>query len=316
MTKSLSTSGDTWVAGAVPWALEPTCRHGRRWSLQASRRFCLNLIGNRVEHVPLVLTLSGREQREALAAVYAFIRTADDFALAVEFEGQRQRLLDVWEGQLRLCRDGLAVHPVLIALGEAARTFDLPVESLCEVLDALRRDATVRRFETWDELLRHCRPAAEPVGRLVLKILKIDGPQPRRLSDSICTALRLTTHWQNISVDRFRDRITIPAEEMRRFGVTEQDLFAGRMSPGLEALVQFEVERTRDLYRAERHLVVHAGLPGMVFFSGLWLAGRSVLRMVGKAGGRILDVRPILNARTFTRALVGAGLERLPRMVA
>jgi hydroxysqualene synthase len=298
--------------GPAPWMPGSKAFQRRRWSLGASRRYCLQMASSHYENFPVMLSLFSREQREALAAIYAFARTADDFADEHCYQGMREQLLGNWQAQLQGCVSGDAVHPVFVALADAVRRFDLSIHLFEDLLNAFRQDCSKRRYDTFDELLDYCRRSANPVGRLVLGVLGTDRPELIPCADKICTALQLANHWQDISVDLEKDRIYIPREDLDRFRISERSLFAGTASRVFGELVRFEVQRTRELFREGWPLVVKAGYPGNLYFLSVWLGGRAVLRMVRESGRTILARRPVLNANTFTRTLVGAGLDRLP----
>ncbi len=295
----------------APWSMEDPVFGRRRWSLTAANRYCMGLTNSHYENFPVTITLFSKQQQEALAAIYAFARMADDFADEDHFEGMREHLLDEWERQLLVCRDSEVGHPVFIALGNSMRRLKLPIEPFRDLLDAFRQDCRQRRYETFNDLLDYCRRSANPVGRLVLDVLRLSGQEFTDWSDKICTALQLTNHWQDISVDTHRNRIYIPREDLDRFRIHESTLLSGNPSRLFGDLMVFEANRTRELYRQGRRLLVEAGFPGNVYFTAVWMGGRAVLRMVRRSGKSIIHRRPALNAYIFARTLVGAGLSRL-----
>jgi phytoene/squalene synthetase len=147
---------------------------------------------------------------------------------------------------------------------------------------------------------------------LVLKVLDIDSTALECCSDKICTALQLTNFWQDLSVDLARDRLYLPLEDLERFGVSLRALRAGYPPASFGALVRFEVERTKRLFRRGRSLLTHGGFPGSLYFSAVWIGGRAVLRMVRETSDRILFQRPAISAWSLANTVVGAGLDRLP----
>ncbi|MBL6974258.1 MAG: squalene synthase HpnC [Deltaproteobacteria bacterium] len=291
----------------APWAFEPIPRHGRTWGIRASVRYCRALASAHYENFPVALSLMGRRRVEALAAVYAFARQADDFADEPEFEGTRIRLLDAWEDQLHRSLSGEVSHPVFVALHRAMRDFDLPVEPFLDLLDAFRQDCGKTRYESFDDVLDYCRRSADPVGRIMLRVLGLDGDDFTRWSDSICTALQLTNFWQDLSVDLPRDRLYLPLEDLRRFAVPVESLFQGNPPPSFNDLLRFELDRTRSLFSEGLPLLAASGFPGVVYFSAVWMGGRAVLELVGLQGRSILSRRPALDAGTMLRTLVSSG---------
>ena len=286
--------------------------HGRYWSPEASVRYCTRLVRNHYENFPVFLSLFNSRQKQALAAIYAFSRHADDFADEDEFEGVRLRLIDDWEHQLRLCYEGRSCHPVFIALGRVVKDFNLPMYLFTDLLDAFRQDCRKNRYDTFEDVVDYCRRSANPVGRLVLKILGLDGSDIYYWSDSICTALQLTNFWQDISVDVPRDRLYIPLEDFERFRISPHSLSSNSAPAAFESLVNLQIRRTRHMFKNGLPLVFHSGYPGSVYFSSVWLGGRTVLRMVYENRHRILTYRPALNRHCVAGTLRNAGLAAVP----
>ncbi|MDD5306903.1 MAG: squalene synthase HpnC [Deltaproteobacteria bacterium] len=295
----------------APWACDENLLHGQGFGIEASRRYCRGMARGHYENFPVALSLFDKGQQRALAAIYAFARTADDFADESGFSGLRERMLADWERQLRACFEGEATHPVFIALREAVAAHDLPIEPFLDLLDAFVQDCSKTSYATFDEVLDYCRRSANPVGRLVLKVLGAKKPELVPWSDRICTALQLTNFWQDISVDAKKSRIYLPDEDLERFKVPAAAILNRRGALGFGPLVRFEAARTKALFLEGRPLLARAGFPGTLYFSAVWLGGRAVLRMVREAGEQVLHRRPVLCARSFVRVAAGAGRDRL-----
>jgi hydroxysqualene synthase len=259
------------------------------------------------ENFPVGSLLLPKPMRRHIAALYAFARTADDFA----DEGQRSteerlRLLDVWGGRLTAAAvsEGPGPPPgagepadtveIFRSLGRAIRERALPVVLFDDLLSAFRQDVTRTRYETWAEVFDYCRRSANPVGRLVLRIA---GHQDRQLdewSDQICTALQLTNFWQDFKVDADRGRIYLPAEEQRAHGAREDDL-RGRdvPAPWRHALAVAAV-RTRDLFEGGRPLC--DAIAGRLRYElrATWLGGMRILERLEATDFDVARNRPSL----------------------
>lgn len=295
----------------APWTCGLSIHDATPWTLEDANRFCLDLVRDHYENFPVGLPVFTRGQRDALAAIYAFARIADDFADEPSFDGTRENLLDAWERQLLACFEGQAHHPVFVALSGAARGFDLPLQPFLDLLDAFRQDCRQTRYETFDQLLDYCRRSANPVGRLVLRVLGMDRAALAGWSDCICTALQLTNHWQDLSVDVARNRIYLPLEDLERFRVTEEQLLQGSVPQSFGDLVVFEAERTRGLYLRGSPLLRHAEPPANLYLAAVYIGGRAVLRMVRRSRREVLFRRPAIGLRSMARTLVEAGMSRL-----
>jgi hydroxysqualene synthase len=250
------------------------------------------------ENFPVASLLIPRTYRRYVAAVYAFARTADDFADEGDHPPEeRLRLLDDWEGRLRACYNGSADHPVFVALRATVRKTGLPQEQLQALLRAFRMDVTKKRYPTFDELLEYCTNSANPVGRLVLHIFGASNSEMLSLSDRLCTALQLTNFWQDIVPDFARGRLYVPLEDLRRFGYTEEDLAAGVADDRFRALLRFEVERTRCLFAAGAPLLRDVRGRLRMELAATLQGGQAILEAIEEEGYDTLHRRPVLRLK-------------------
>ena len=178
------------------------------------------------ENFPVAIRILPARYRRHLMALYGFARLTDDIGDEVTPEA-RLRLLDELEADVARIFDGSG--PRLAVLRELAVTVTecgVPAQPLLDLIQANRQDQIVTRYETFEDLVGYCRLSANPVGLVVLYIFAAASPARERLSDSICTALQLVEHWQDVAEDLRQDRIYLPRQDMEQFGVTEQDLAA------------------------------------------------------------------------------------------
>jgi squalene synthase HpnC len=208
----------------------------------------------RTENFPVASVLFPRRLRPHLRAVYGFARLVD--ILGDEVEGDRLAALDELERELECCYTGEPTWPVMRVLQPTIREFSLPREPFLRLIEANRMDQRIAEYESWDDLREYCRHSADPVGRLVLGLLRLGGePELVAASDDVCTGLQLVNFLQDVPRDLELGRIYLPAEDRRRFGVTELD----RPSAALTELLQFEAERARQLLSGGRVLQSRIG---------------------------------------------------------
>jgi squalene synthase HpnC len=211
----------------------------------------------RTENFPVASLLFPRRLRPHLRAVYGFARLVD--ILGDEIEVDRLAALDDLERELDACYTGEPTWPVMRVLQPTIREFSLSREPFVRLIDANRMDQRVSEYETWDDLREYCRHSADPVGRLVLGLLRRDGePELVAASDEVCTGLQLVNFLQDVPRDLELGRVYLPVEDRRRFGVSELD----RLSPELLELLRFEAARARGLLLAGR--LLHARIGGRV----------------------------------------------------
>jgi squalene synthase HpnC len=256
---------------------------------------CRAIAREHEENFPVASLLIPRAHRAHVAALYAFARTADDFAdEGTLTPGERLALLRDWEEQLRACYRGEARHPVFVALRATIRATGIPQELPEALLRAFRADVTRTRYATLDELLGYCADSANPVGRLVLQIFGMSTRETTVFSDRICTALQLTNFWQDISQDRDRGRIYLPLEDMRRFGYTEEDLLRGVADDRFRALLRFQVERTRRLFASGAPLIRCCRGRLRMELAATLQGGRAILDGIERIGYDTLSRRVVL----------------------
>lgn len=263
-------------------------------SVEDAQGHCLDLARAHYENFPTASLLLPPHVRPAIAAVYAFAREADDFADEAEHEGHRAERLAAHAERLDAAVAGRPEGPVFVALADAIRRFDLPVQSLHDLLDAFRQDVEVRRYETFEDVRDYCRRSADPVGRLVLAVHGVRDAASVAASDAICTALQLTNFWQDVGVDLEKDRIYLPREDLDRFGVSEPELFARRATDGFRRLLAFEVERTRGVFAGGAPLVSATGGRLGLWLRCVWGGGHRILERIESVGHDVFSHRPTL----------------------
>ncbi|CAM5574379.1 Putative squalene/phytoene synthase OS=Streptomyces glaucescens OX=1907 GN=SGLAU_28265 PE=4 SV=1 [Streptomyces glaucescens] len=259
------------------------------------------------ENFPVAPFFLPRAWRDDLMAVYGFARLVDDIGdgdlapggadarlLGVSAREAEDRLLllDAFEADLRRVFDGVPRHPLLRRLQPTVRRRSLTPEPFLGLIAANRQDQLVGRYETYDDLLAYCELSANPVGRLVLAVTGTATPERIRLSDAVCTALQIVEHLQDVAEDLRRDRIYLPAEDMKRFRVQEADLAAPSAGASVRALVAYEAQRARDLLNAGAPLVgsVHGRL--RLLLAGFVAGGRAAVDAIAAAGHDVLPGPP------------------------
>ena len=266
-------------------------------ALTQAYRHCLDMARAHYENFPVASRLLPRKIREPVSVIYAFARTADDFADEGERTPvQRLALLDDFGAKLEATfRREPPREPIFIALSDVIRRHSLPVQLFRDLLTAFRADVTTHRYPTFTHVLEYCRCSANPVGRLLL-YLHGDATEQNLLdSDAICTALQLINFYQDVAQDiDENDRIYVPEDEMAHAGVTVDDFRKHRDTPSLRRLLDAQLERARRM--------MLQGAPLSRRLSGRF--GLEI-RLVVAGGLRVLDSlrkRPTVFARPRLRS--------------
>ncbi len=300
------------------FAAEPL---SRSWSEAEAFDYCTHITKGHYENFPVGSALIPRHLVPAVHSLYAFMRTADDFSDEDRRAGDEQERLayiKTWDTMLSDCEKGKAEHPIFIALRSTLARYKLPAQWLHELLKAFSMDCTVRRYESYADLLAYCRYSANPVGRLILTLFGYRDEELYRLSDHICTALQLANHWQDVAIDLGKDRIYLPQEDMKRFGVTlpsspavvsggsiDRPPTEALGGDGFRQLLAFEVARARELFEQGRALPerVQGRLRWELRFT--WAGGIRILDKIEKADYDVFRRRPVVTKMDW--AMIGLG---------
>jgi phytoene synthase len=196
-----------------------------------------------------------KPKRNALHAIYAFCRLADDIADDPEIAGDRTALLARWREELDDAFRGKAQHAVGLALSDAIVSYRLPEQVFVDLLDGVEFDLADGPIETFDDLKLYCYRVASTVGLLVVRILGFKNPRSLEFAETLGIAVQLTNVLRDVGHDASTGRIYLPGAELERFGVSTESLFAGQMTDGLQLMLSFNAKRAASYYeRAERLL--------------------------------------------------------------
>lgn len=273
--------------------------------LPGAYAWCLRLARTHYENFPVASRWAPAPLRGPIAAVYAFARTADDFADEGDLPPDaRLAALADWRRRLQDAAQGRHhAHPVFWAVADILSRFSLPLDPFDRLITAFERDVTIHRFAVFPDVLDYCHHSADPVGELVLRLFGAWTPERGRWSDRICSALQLANFWQDVSVDAKKGRIYAPLADLRTMGVSERDYLKGPFSDAHRELMAFQVDRTWALFHEGRPLCDDAPPALRRELRLVWLGGTRILE---KIEARLWDVwsgRPALGLADAARIL-------------
>ena len=235
------------------------------------------------ENFPVASFLLPKHLRHPIEVIYAFARSADDFADEGDLPvAERIRLLENYDTELnKISRDKPSENALFRDLAAVIQEHKLPIQLFHDLLDAFKQDVAQTRYANFDELIDYCRRSADPIGHLLLHLNQAATPQHITWSNSICSALQLINHWQDIAIDWQKNdggRVYLPQDEMREYGVTENDIANANNNAAWQKLMRFQCQRARDMLIFGRPLTRA-------------LSGRfgAELRMIVAGGARVLD---------------------------
>jgi phytoene synthase len=254
-----------------------------------------------------------KTKRRAVYAAYAFCRVADDIADEVDESTSRPvdeaslvdsktRRLDDWQKELDACYAGAPTHPITIALADALQRFAIPKSAFIALIDGCRQDMIKTRYETFDELLRYCELVAASISDISLSIFGYRSDDALAYGRNLAIALQLTNVTRDIGDDLTRDRVYIPAVELREFGVEERELFERAENDRVKRMIEFQIERARGYFeRAEpllRELDFDARFPTLLM-GGVYATVLAKLRK-----DPLIAIRKRLSLSTVQKVLV------------
>lgn len=194
-------------------------------------------------------------KRRAVYAAYAFCRVADDIADDDPNDPTRGAQLDALQRELDACYDGRPTQPITMALADSLKRFDIPKAAFVALIDGCRQDMVKTRYQTFDELLAYCDLVASSISDISLSIFGYRSDAALGYGRNLSTALQLTNVTRDIGDDVSRDRIYVPAEELRRFGVSEDELLARVENDRVRSLVEFQIDRAERYFREAEPLL-------------------------------------------------------------
>ncbi|MFQ5509790.1 MAG: presqualene diphosphate synthase HpnD [Leptospirillia bacterium] len=195
-----------------------------------------------------------KARREALFVIYAFCRHADDIVDETESPAQAEAGLLAWRAEWQAALDGHPMHPITVRLREVVAGYDIDPTLPFELLDGMAMDIGPVRYPDFDHLALYCHRAASVVGLMCIRVFGCHHPDADAFACAHGMAFQLTNILRDVGGDAARNRIYLPEDDLKRFGVSGSDLLEGRDSPELRALKAFEAARARGYYAEARRI--------------------------------------------------------------
>ncbi len=189
-------------------------------------------------------------KRDALCALYAFMRLVDDVSDTVGSAADKQRGLARWRAALDAATAGdVSSHPILPAFADTIERFKIPPRYFHDLISGAEMDLTVGDYATFDRLREYCYRVAGTVGLTCLHVFGFDDPHAPDLAEKLGIAFQLTNIIRDVRDDYEMGRVYLPLEDLAKFGVNPEAFSRGPLTPELRALLEFETARAWDFYR-------------------------------------------------------------------
>jgi 15-cis-phytoene synthase len=222
-------------------------------SVERSYAYCVRVARSRAKNFYYSFLLLSKPQRKAMCAIYAFMRYCDDLS---DDPGANCAAIERWRAEMEDALEGhFSQHPVWPAFHHTVRRFGIPHEYFRAMIDGVLSDLQPRRVQTFDELYQYCYQVASVVGLTIIHIFGFDTRTALPLAEKCGVAFQLTNILRDIREDAALGRVYLPAEDLRQFGVTEDDLLSGNRSEAFLRMMRFEAARARAYYNESRPLL-------------------------------------------------------------
>jgi phytoene synthase len=232
-------------------------------SLEESYAFCERVARREAKNFYYSFLLLSAPQRQAMCAIYAFMRYCDDLS-DDEHVADRAAAISRWREDLQAALAGRsAEHALWPAFTNAVERYRIPHQYFFEMIEGVSSDLEPRSMRTFDELYDYCYHVASVVGLTIIHVFGFDGgpdsgsasAEALQLAEKCGVAFQLTNILRDVREDAEHDRVYLPQQDLERFGVSADELCAEQVSPALRNLLEFEANRARQYYREAAPLV-------------------------------------------------------------
>jgi 15-cis-phytoene synthase len=279
-------------------------------TVEQSYRFCRDVARSRAKNFYYSFLLLEKPKRDAMCAIYAFMRECDD--LSDDPTAERARLperLAAWRMELNRALHGhFDNNPLWPAFHDTVQRYGIPHRFFHEMIDGIASDLEPRQIRTFDELYRYCYQVASVVGLTVIHIFGFDSVKALLLAERCGIAFQLTNILRDVREDAGLGRVYLPLEDLERFGVPAEQLQTGKEDERFRDLMRFEAARAHAYYKESAPLLdlIHPQSR-----RSLWALRAIYLRLLArieKANYAVLERRIRVPGRTKIGLLLRAFL--------
>jgi phytoene synthase len=266
-----------------------------------------------------------KRKRQALCAVYAFMRRCDDISDDPSLSApERRQKLDAWVDAFHAAQAGFATDdPVLIALTDAQRRFHIPLGLLDGLAygtsmdvedqnaDEVAASGLKIQYHSFQDLERYCYHVASVVGLVCIRIFGYTDPAAEPLAERCGLAFQLTNIIRDVKEDAGLGRIYLPQEDLEQFGVSASELISGPDLNRMRPLLEIEAQRAFENYRAGDqllHLISEDSQPALWVLVTIY---RSLLEKIARLNYDVFTRRVSLSTREKLIILSKGFLKRI-----
>jgi phytoene synthase len=254
-------------------------------SLSNSYAYCRRITRARAKNFYYSFVLLSTEQRNAMCAMYAFMRFCDDLS---DEPGATAAAMQNWRASLERALNGhLDDHPLWPAFHDAVQRYRIPHDYFFQMIEGVQSDLTPREIHNFDDLYQYCYRVASVVGLTTIHIFGFSDPQALDLAEKCGIAFQLTNILRDVREDAELGRVYLPTEDLQLFEVRREELLGTERSNRFLRLMEFEADRARRFYDQSRPLI---GLVEARSRSSLWVLITIYSRLLDKIRTSNFDV--------------------------
>ena len=251
-------------------------------SLAESYRHCRNIARKRAKNFYYSFLLLEKPQRDAMCAIYAFMRQCDDLSdePVTADKAKLQESVALWRFQLdRALHGDCDDDPIWPAFHDTVQRYSIPHRFFHEMIDGIASDIEPQKMNTYDDLYRYCYHVASVVGLTIIHIFGFQSVKALLLAERCGVAFQLTNILRDVREDAQAGRVYIPQEDLHRFGVSIEQLTSGNEDERFREMMRFEAARARAYYAESEPLL---GLINPKSRRSLWALREIYMRLLAK----------------------------------
>jgi len=260
-------------------------------TVEESYAFCERVARTKAKNFYYSFLLLSRPQRQAMCAIYAFMRYCDDLSDSDDV-ADRPAAIAGWQKDLDAALSGRSSdHPLWPAFTDSVQRYGIPHQYFHDMIRGVSSDLEPRRIQTFQELYDYCYHVASVVGLTIIHIFGFENPEALRLAERCGVAFQLTNILRDVREDAEHGRVYLPAEDLEKFGVKPEELAGSALSPALRNLLAFEADRARAYYREAEPLTDLVDRRSRSSLKALIGIYSRLLERISKSGYQVLTGR-------------------------
>jgi phytoene synthase len=224
--------------------------------LAEAHAWCRSYTKQRAKNFYYAFAILPEGKRHAIYATYAFSGLVDDVADELNDRREQEEQLAEARRRLHACHAGERSGPLFTSLGWAFDEFGIPVDYFEELVKGVEMDFTISRYPDWPSLSQYCYRVASMVGLLCTSIFGTrPHPKAKQYAIDLGIALQVVNIMRDVREDAARNRVYFPADELARFGLTDNDILEGRHDDRFVALMRLQAQRAHEHFKRGRRLL-------------------------------------------------------------